>query len=307
MSGQVLDIAPGEPGGNPPLDDIMLAMDVVDTLRRREQLVARELDTAAREQELKTRLRRIYLGQGIEVSEHILDEGVAALKEDRFAYRPPPETWALRFARLYVSRGRWGKWLLGTLSVLCIAWTIHYLVLVAPAAALPERLAEAYQDTAALASTEAARREAARLRDSGQFALDAGDRGGARAALAALDTMQELLAREYRLRIVNRPGEHTGVWRVPDINTSARNYYIIVEAIDPGGRALSLPVTNEETGETETVSRWGLRVDQATFERIAADKRDDGIIQDADFGFKPRGALQPQYRIPTTGSAITAW
>ena len=28
----------------PPLDDLMLAMDVVDTLRRRERLVERELD-----------------------------------------------------------------------------------------------------------------------------------------------------------------------------------------------------------------------------------------------------------------------
>ena len=33
----------------PPLDDVMLAMDVVDTLRRRERLVARELDEIGRE------------------------------------------------------------------------------------------------------------------------------------------------------------------------------------------------------------------------------------------------------------------
>ena len=33
----------------PPLDDIMLAMDVVDTLRRAERLVKQELDEAGRE------------------------------------------------------------------------------------------------------------------------------------------------------------------------------------------------------------------------------------------------------------------
>ncbi|MBK5969632.1 MULTISPECIES: DUF6384 family protein [Thiorhodovibrio] len=301
------DSAASAPVDKAPLDDVMLAMDVVDTLRRRQQLAARELDTAGREQDLKARLHRIYQGQGIEVPEHILDEGVAALKEDRFVYRPPPDSWAVRFARIYVSRGRWGAWLFGALGVLCLGWALYYFILVAPAAALPERIATAYADTIALAGTETAREEAERLRDAGRFAVAADDREGARQALAKLDAMQALLAQEYQLRIVNRPGERTGVWRVPDINTQARNYYIVVEAIDPAGRALEVPVTSEETGKTQTVSAWGLRVDHPTFERIAEDKRDDGIIQNAEFGHKPLGALQPEYRMPTTGGAITKW
>ena len=39
------------------LDDLMLAMDVVDTLRHEERLVSRELNEAARESELVERLR----------------------------------------------------------------------------------------------------------------------------------------------------------------------------------------------------------------------------------------------------------
>ena len=66
-----------------PLDEVMLAMDVVDTLRHRQDLVARELDSVGKEQQLIARLREIYHQQGIEVPDHILREGVAAIADSR--------------------------------------------------------------------------------------------------------------------------------------------------------------------------------------------------------------------------------
>ena len=94
---------------------------------------------------------------------------------------------------------------------------------------------------------------------------------------------------------------------MPDANPNARNYYIIVEALAADGRTLQVPVVNEENGRTERVSKWGLRVEKAVFERIAADKQDDGIIQQRQFGTKQSGRLKPDYRIPTSGAAITQW
>lgn len=47
------------------LDELMLAMDVVDTLRHQDNLVARELDESRREAELIARLRQIYESQGL--------------------------------------------------------------------------------------------------------------------------------------------------------------------------------------------------------------------------------------------------
>ena len=75
------------------LDDIMIAMDVVDTLRHREDLVRRELGEEQREAELIARLRKIYQDQGIEVPDRVLADGVKALKESRFVYTPPPAGW----------------------------------------------------------------------------------------------------------------------------------------------------------------------------------------------------------------------
>ena len=88
----------------PPLDDVMLAMDVVDTLRRRERMVARELDEHGRAEDLKQRLRRIYAQQGLDVPDHVIEQGVAALREDRFTYKPVTGGLGRRLAMIYVRR-----------------------------------------------------------------------------------------------------------------------------------------------------------------------------------------------------------
>lgn len=87
-------------------------MDVVDTLRRNRRLVERELNVEEREAELLSRLKELYGTQGIEVSDEILKEGVLALREDRFTYKPTPPSFSLRLAKIYIHRRKWGKPLL---------------------------------------------------------------------------------------------------------------------------------------------------------------------------------------------------
>ena len=131
----------------------MLAMDVVDTLRRRQRLVEREFDSEGREQDLKQRLRKIYAAQGIEVPDHVLEEGVAALREERFVYKSPPKSLATRLAHLYVTRARWGKWVLGGIAALLLAWLAYYFMVVVPRGQLPERLESAYQSVVEVAKS----------------------------------------------------------------------------------------------------------------------------------------------------------
>jgi Family of unknown function (DUF6384) len=97
------------------------------------------------------------------------------------------------------------------------------------------------------------------------------------------------------------------VWRVPDRNRNARNYYALVEAIAPDGRALSLPVQSEEDGKTTTVSKFGVRVNAEVFNQIARDKQDDGIVQRNRLGEKRRGELDVNYAFPVMGGRITTW
>jgi hypothetical protein len=119
--------------------------------------------------------------------------------------------------------------------------------------------------------------------------------------------LRDELTREYTLTIVSRPGESTGVWRRPPHNSAVRNYYIIVEAIAPDGRKLALPIRNEESGATETVTKFGVRVPQSVFDAVARDKRDDGIVQNNKFGVKRRGVLAVDYQMPFEGGFITKW
>ena len=101
-------------------------------------------------------------------------------------------------------------------------------------------------------------------------------------------------------------GERSGVWRVPP-NRQSRNYYLIVEAIGADGKAMARAITSEETGVTKTVATWGQRVPQATFDRVAADARDDGIIETRRVGEKKRGDLAVTWTMPVETGTITEW
>ena len=103
------------------LDDVMLAMDVVDTLRHRERLVERELNEEAREEQLIERLRALYKSQGIEVPDNVIAQGVKALKESRFVYTPPKPSLGRALATLWVKRTTYGKWVAATLPALALA------------------------------------------------------------------------------------------------------------------------------------------------------------------------------------------
>jgi hypothetical protein len=413
------------------LDQVMLAMDVVDTLRHQQDLVNRELASDERDQALIDKVKRMYASQGLEVTDDIIAEGVAALREDRFAYRPLPPRGSLWLARLYVNRVFWAK-AVAVLAAVVVAGVLMYRFayvgpevrsrmqaareintrigqqqdqisvakqrlaqlnqalsrvrskapqpagvadtrltaeagqhlaavetnlkafdklpltpnlnadnLVAQGEAVKGRLEQraslvrelnAHLDKADAALTglteigvlpqkllsqrhsllaesrdEKARVQAEKLYGDATGALSRGDVQGALKASTALQQLQDRVVQEYELRIVSRPGTQSGVWRTPPNRPGTRNYYIIVEAVNPRGERLSVPITSEEDGATQNVRQWGLRVDPATFDRVRRDKSDDGIIQNNRFGVKPRGYLDPQYLMPTTGGAITRW
>ena len=309
-------VAPGKPQT---LDDIMIAMDVVDTLRHREDLVRRELSEEDREADLIARLRKIYKDQGIDVPDSVLADGVKALKESRFVYTPPPRGWKRTLLTLWARRESFGKRAAALVALVAASLTGYHVLVTRPAQladdrarveiteTLPKALRQAHADVLAVAGDEAAKQKANALLADGERLIRSGDRAGAKKVGGELAALRDELTREYTLTIVSRPGESTGVWRRPPGNSTARNYYIIVEAIGPDGRKLSLPIRNEESGATETVTKFGVRVPQKVFETVAQDKRDDGIVQRNRLGIKRRGVLAIDYQMPFEGGFITKW
>ncbi|MDD2318088.1 MAG: DUF6384 family protein [Desulfobacterales bacterium] len=303
------------------LNEVMLAMDVVDTLRHQQSLVDRELGAEDHDRALIEKVRDIYAGQGLAVSDDIIAEGVKALREERFTYRPPKDSFQLTLARLYVNRGRWIK--RGALAVLALLaiYIIHYFFVTAPQnrvreqqqrtlqelTAMPAKLAEERDRVLAEAREDAARKQAEGLYETAMAGVSRQDAETANKGYAALRQLYDQLTLEYRLHIVSRPDASSGVWRIPENNPNARNYYIIVEAVTPEGKRLALPVVSEEDGKTHTVEQWGVRVKSDVFEQVRRDKMDDGIINRNVFGVKKRGYLTPEFSFPTTGGAIAQW
>jgi hypothetical protein len=404
------DTADALPAAPAPLDEVMLAMDVVDTLRHEQALVEAELGAEARERALVERLKSLYAGQGIEVSDAVIAQGVAALAAERFVYRPPPKGLAVRLARLWIARGRVALLVAVLVGLGGAAWGVDVVVdgyradrAVAAQAQAEAAFARALErhaadlattrraldalapvDTAPLAAPFAARRDAAAraigeadaalsalrganagaaeghavelaalgrtiddarraveqagslgelarrvrpLRERAAAAgLDADARAVVAAGFAALDAalaaedvaavanaagrLEADLARaeaSYTLRIVSRSGERSGVWRRVRNGNGARNHYLVVEAVDADGRVLALPVENEETQRTETVERFAIRVPESVYERVRADREDNGLVDRREVGAKRRGALAPEWSIETAGGTITRW
>lgn len=310
----------GKPGETAlPLDDVMLAMDVVDTLRHRQDLVERELSGDSRETTLIERLREIYRDQGIDVPDHILREGVEGLKQDRFNYAAPADGFRRNLALAYVTRGAWGKWVLGLGAVLVLglgAYFIAYLPYQAAqveaarielAETLPAEMQALYDSIFEETKVQSAVGTAQLYLTRGKAAVAEQDRGAAEEAVARLTALRDTLRQQYDLRVVNREGTDSGFWTFPEINENASNYYLVVEAIDEDGTALTLPIENEENGKTENVSVWGLHVPEAVYNSVVEDKQDDGIIQRNMVGTKEFGFLDVKYAVPTLDGTVTRW
>src|SRR5690606_15196253 len=210
-----------------PLDDVMLAMDVVDTLRHHQDLVTRELASEARETQLLEKLREIYHQQGIEVPDSILREGVAALEHSRFTYVPAPPGLKRRLAEFYVSRKRWGPALMALALMLLVAGGGYFLVYkpiqnnlatqarIELAETLPATMESLYRDIFNATKVQRAVHEADEIRGRGLAAAAAGDRAGAEAAITALTELRDTLRQEDSLRVVNRQDEQSGFWTIP--------------------------------------------------------------------------------------------
>lgn len=173
--------------------------------------------------------------------------------------------------------------------------------------ALNERLAQLKADGLATGVAGADRKRLERAVDQAAQLIRVETLAEAAPAMDEVAQLVALLSKTLVYRIVNRDDERTGVWRYSEKANGSRNYYLVTEALDEAGNAAELLIRNEETGKDERVSVFAVRVPEATYNRVGADKQDNGIIEDDQIGSKPRGSLSPRFRMPTTGGYITEW
>ncbi|WP_150525573.1 DUF6384 family protein [Roseibium sediminis] len=302
-----------------PLDDLMMAMDVVDTLRHEQKVVETELAEEDRDSYLMGRLREIYKSQGIDVPDHILKAGVEDLKADRFVYQPRGGGLSRTLATIYVTRATWSKWAGGILVALIITVVAWQFLVVGPreraALALQQELTEGIPQSItslseriqSLTRDKDILAEADRLATGGRIAAEDSKVEVARKAVTDLRELATALNEAFEVRIVSRPGAKTGVERIPDVNRNSANYYLVVEAIGPDGSALKRKIVSEENSGAKEVTIWGQRVTKALYEKIRDDKVQDGIVQESLLGTKKKGVLDINWKSGVKDGAITEW
>ncbi|AMN52839.1 hypothetical protein ACP90_10805 [Labrenzia sp. CP4] len=301
-----------------PLDDLMMAMDVVDTLRHEEGQVARELKTDERDAAMVERLRQVYASQGIDVPDHILKAGVEDLKRDRFVYSPPSAGFQRTLAMIYISRSTWSKWLAAAVAVVIVCIAAWYFIVKLPAQraeadllarlqALPATYTELVGRIDSLTENTEIEANAARLATDGNLALSDGNNEAAFKAEADLRDLAGRLQEVFEVRIISREGVPTGVSRIPESNPDTENYYIVVEAADADGKILERRIVSEESSEAELVDKWGQRVSETIYNAVRRDKMEDGIVQKGVLGQKRRGELDIKWRSGVQDGAITKW
>jgi hypothetical protein len=196
----------------------------------------------------------------------------------------------------------------GAIVALVVGWQVFWAI---PQAnewrGMPNEIARLLAEGQALAVDPAVDAQLAGVAAEGQRAVANNSHGAARTQVETLRNMNEKLAQEYDVRIVSRPGEDTGFWRQSEDRPNALNYYLVVEAVAPGGRVLTLPVTSIETQKADRVNIWAQRVTKETFEKVAQEKSASGVITNDILGTKARGELEPRFDMPTPGGAITKW
>ena len=385
-------------------DDVLVAMDVVDTLRHEHDLVETELSGEARSAALVEKLRGIYRAQGLDVPDEVLRKGVTALEERRFVHDPLKPGLNRTLATIYVRRSKYALRTavaaVAIVAAVALPKTIYHYTVTVPAERaakelnilLSEKLPRELDDAAKAAllagkdlpNVDAQRSSVERLILDGHAAIaakdadkarkaitsingirkefeataiarqkeieakavagqltaeaatliadarsaakepsavsavetlavdlervaKAGDRGAYNTAKAKLVNLTDEIKLPLAIKIVDRPGEKSGVWRMRNNDPKTKVFYLVVEAVRPDGTTVPRQIRNVETDRTESVRTWAIRVPEATYNKVGKDKTSDGIINERDVGAKPAGALGIVWTVTTGGETITKW
>ena len=150
------------------------------------------------------------------------------------------------------------------------------------------------------AAEDLVRERAGDLAREAESRIAARDVDGLDAAAGRYRDLLATVSTEYRIVVTG------GVWRYPNDARDTRNHYLLVQALGTDGETVPVTIRSEEDGETRRVRQWGERVPQEVYDRVAADRADNGIIDDEEFGFKARGFVTAERRYADIGQ-ITEW
>jgi len=289
--------------------EMLRVMDAAQVIQER-QAALKEREGFDREATIRE-IQVMYEELGDLVDAETIEKALDEYLLQRYAFTPAPRGLRRNLALLYIKRGRVAtRVLLPTAAAATLVWG-GFAYVEGRAQRMQEREAAALvtleadvdrlnDAVLALAAEDLVRERAAGLDAQAESQLTAQNTGALRRTAQRFQNLHDLVAAEYRIEITG------GVWGHHSNNRNVRSYYLLVRALDVDGQEVTVPIRSETNGATTRVRQWGERVPQDVYDRVAADKEDNGIIDDEEFGFKRRGFITAERRYPDVGQ-ITEW
>lgn len=300
------------------LPELLRIMDVATALRQEREKAAAHLDFEQTKAALRQRLRATADTLGDTVSDAEIEAAINRYFGQLYEFKEPAPGMQRFLAHVWIRRGPvlaallvaallvfGGWWLLASASS---PWSPAAQRARAEAAHAEmqarakrhvddtwNKLVALHASVLGLAREDAAKDEANALRREAEAAHAAGLGAAIEQARVKLDALRAELDQEYELRVVSRPNERSGIDAyVNDQQRTLSGYYLIVEAVTASGSVLSRRIRDGEKNQTVLVRKWGEQVPKEVYDRIAADKRADGIVDENVFARKRRGYRQEE-------------
>ena len=288
--------------------EMLRIMDAASALRQDRELVDEQLNL----NEIKARLRERMIAASKVTGEEVTPEEVDAAINTYYArlhrFEEPKMSFPVALAHLWVRRSAILIWGGSALGALLLGWWL-FVSSNGPFSGTGRTSRALDRLSASVQRHEDAIRAVAqdpkvdetlnRLKTEVQTYTSQRDPQKLASVDAALANLEARVLDEYTISIVPGLDRRSGIDRFYEDESGKRvsGFYLIVEAKAPDGSVLSRTIHDSETGKDETVKTWGERVSREVYDRVAKDKKEDGILDKTAFSVKKKGALDEEILI----------
>ncbi len=286
------------------LAEMMRIMDVATEMRNQRETVEKEFAVDETKRLLREKLLQTTAITGERVTDAEVDAAIEAYFSTLYTYHEPKGSLSLMLAHLYVRRGH-----LAIVAVLAVTLLVTGWLTMRIATTKFSRTARSIRKATRIESSIRSNLMRARAISKDSDVTEELDRweDQSKVAREQLDTetlekvnnrLMELLTQlsdAYEVRILADPDQRSGFTRYFKDEIPA--YYLIVYAKNEKGEIIRRTIENAETHQSLTVDRWAEQVPKDVYDRIADDKKSDGILNETLFAIKEPGKRDEEIRL----------
>jgi len=285
------------------LSEMMRIMDVATEIRTQRETIEKEFAVDETKRLLREKLLKTTAITGERVTEAEVDAAIEAYFSTLYTYHEPKGSLAVLLARIYVRRDHLAMMaLLAVTLVLAGWWTMHIATTKFSSTARANRKAirlekEVRDELAqirALAREQSITEDLDQLESEAKVARENLDNENLASIESRLSELATRLNDVYEVRILADPQQKSGF---PRYFEGRPAYYLIVYARNERGQPGRRSIESSETRKTSFIDSWAEQVPKEVYDRIAADKKADGILNETLFSVKKRGFRDEEIRI----------